>query len=133
MSTVGMIGPARMVAPVLRVRDLEVSTAWYRERLGLTPGYLSPAGAVEPLATFDLGGPLVLWQLPAGTSRHRDENDRNSHIVVVVDGPLGDVRDRLVARGVEVTEIRTGSDNEYFDLFDPDANRFEISRPRTGG
>lgn len=128
-----MIGPARMVAPVLRVRDLKASIAWYRGRLGLTPGYVSPDDATEPLATFDLGGPLVLWQLPAGVGRDRAHNDRNSHIVVVVDGPLEAVRDRLVAHGVEATEIRTGSDNVYFDLYDPDANRFEISRPLTTG
>lgn len=131
MNGVGLVGPARMVAPVLRVRDLGASIAWYRDRLGLTPGYVSPADATEPFATFDLGGPLVLWQLPVGVVRDRDHNDRNSHIVVVVDGPLGAVRDRLVAQGLEVTEIRTGSDNQYFDLYDPDANRFEISRPRT--
>lgn len=125
----GAFGPVRMVATVLRVSDLSASVEWYRDTLGLVPGYVSPPGAVDPLATFDLGGPLVLWQLPAGVKRDRGHNDRNSHVVVVVDGDLAPLRQRLAAAGAEVTDVNKGSDNWYFDVYDPDGNRFEISRP----
>ena len=128
-AVLGRLGQVQMVAPVLRVRDLAASVAWYRDRLGLVARYVSPPDTAEPLASFDLGGSLVLWQLPSGVARDRADNGRNSHIVVVVDTDLEPVRQRLVEAGVEVTEVRRGSDNSYFDVYDLDGNRFEISRP----
>lgn len=122
--------PTRMVAPVLRIRDLGTSVAWYRERLGLTPAYVSPDGAVDPIASFVIGGaPVVLWQLPTGVTRDRSHNETNSHVVIVIDRGLDDLHRDLTAAGVETTSIRPGSDNELFDFYDPDGNRFEVSRP----
>jgi len=129
LNDAGPFDAVRMVAPVLRVADLAASVEWYTERFGLEPLYVSPPGAEDPIASFRLGGPLILWQLPDGVARDRTDNDRNSHVVVVVDTDLAPVRDRLAAAGVEVGAVRPGSDNELFDVFDPDGNRFEISRP----
>ncbi len=62
--------------------------------------------------------------------RDRTDVDRTtSMVVVVVDGELGPIHDRLAGAGVEVTEVGPGADNERFFFFDPDGNRFEVSRP----
>jgi catechol 2,3-dioxygenase-like lactoylglutathione lyase family enzyme len=120
----------RMVAPVLRVRDLAASVEWYSTRLGLTPLYVSPPDAVHPIASFQIAGaPVILWQLEPGVERDRADNGRNSHVVIVVESDLVPIHDRFVAAGVEATDVHPGSDNELFDLYDLDGNRFEISRP----
>jgi catechol 2,3-dioxygenase-like lactoylglutathione lyase family enzyme len=130
MTDPGVFGPARMVAPVLRVGDLAASVAWYSNCLGLTPLYVSPADAVHPIASFAIAGtPVILWELEPGIVRDRADNDRNSHVVIVVESDLEPIRAALVAAGVEATAVRPGSDNELFDVYDPDGNRFEISRP----
>jgi catechol 2,3-dioxygenase-like lactoylglutathione lyase family enzyme len=119
-----------MVTTVLRVRDLTASVSWFRDRLKIEPLFVSPHDAAEPLASFPFAGAvLTLWQLPRGEERDRIDLDRTTYVVVVVDGELDPVRDRLVAAGVEVTEVGPGADNERFYFFDPDGNRFEVSRP----
>lgn len=130
MTDAGVFGPVRMVSSVLRVRDLAASVEWYSTRLGLMPLYVSPPDAVHPIASFVLAGaPIILWQLEPGVVRDRADNERNSHVVVVVESDLDPIHDRLVAAGVEATDVHPGSDNELFDVYDPDGNRFEISRP----
>jgi catechol 2,3-dioxygenase-like lactoylglutathione lyase family enzyme len=119
-----------MVTTVLRVSDLAASVNWFRDRLNIEPFFVSPQGAAEPLAAIPFAGTvLTLWELPRGEERDRADLDRTTYVVVVVDGELGPVRDRLVAAGVEVTEVGPGADNERFYFFDPDGNRFEVSRP----
>ncbi len=124
MTEVGRFGPVRMVAPVLRVADLEASVAWYASHLGVEATFVSPPDAPDRLAALSVGGPVVLWELaqPAPDAAR-------AHLVVVVDALLGPIRDRLVAAGTAASEIRAGSDNELFDVFDPDGNRIEVSRP----
>jgi len=126
----GALGPVTMVTTVLRVSDLAASVTWFRDRLGIEPVFVSPHGAAEPLASFPFAGAvLTLWQLPPGEERNRTDLDRTSYVVVVVDGELDPIHDRLESAGVEVTEVAPGADNERFYFFDPDGNRFEVSRP----
>ncbi len=119
-----------MVTTVLRVSDLAESVNWFRDRLKIEPFFVSPDDAAEPLAAVPFAGAvLTLWELPRGDERDRADLDRTTHVVVVVDGELGPLHDRLAAAGVEVTEVGPGADNERFYFFDPDGNRFEVSRP----
>lgn len=119
-----------MVTTVLRVSDVTASVSWFRDRLKIEPVFVSPHDAAEPLASFPFAGAvLTLWELPRGENRDRTDLDRTTYVVVVVDGKLGPVHDRLAAAGVEVTEVGPGADNERFYFFDPDGNRFEVSRP----
>jgi catechol 2,3-dioxygenase-like lactoylglutathione lyase family enzyme len=120
-----------MVTTVLRVSDLDASVTWYRDRLKIEPVYVSPQDAAERLASFPLAGAvLTLWQLPLDEERDRIDQSLTSYVVVVIDGAPDPVHDRLAAAGVEVTEVAPGADNERFFFFDPDGNRFEVSRPR---
>jgi catechol 2,3-dioxygenase-like lactoylglutathione lyase family enzyme len=119
-----------MVTTVLRVSDLAASVSWFQDRLKIEPVFVSPHDAAEPLASFPFAGAvLTLWQLPRGEEHDRTHLDRTTYVVVVVDGELDPIRDRLAAAGVEVTEVGPGADNDRFYFFDPDGNRFEVSRP----
>jgi catechol 2,3-dioxygenase-like lactoylglutathione lyase family enzyme len=120
---------ATTAMPLLRVRDVAASVAWYREKLGLEPVHVGADGADHPFAVFQIAGVTVsMWQLPAGRSRVRLDNDSNTYVVVVTNAELEDVRRTLAARGVDVGEIRRSANNEFLWFHDPDDNRFEISR-----
>jgi len=129
----GALGPVSMVTTVLRVSDLAASVTWFRDRLEIEPVFVSPDDAVEPLAVLPFAGAvLTLWERAPDRRHDRTDGDGTTFVVVVIDGPPGPVHDRLAAAGVEVTEVGPGADNERFYFFDPDGNRFEVSRPNTG-
>jgi hypothetical protein len=72
---------------------------------------------------------VSLWQLPANQARVREDNDRNSYVVVVMNGDLEPARRALIERGVDVGEVRRSANNEFVWFHDLDGNRFELSRP----
>lgn len=126
----GALGPVTMVTTVLRVSDLDASVTWFQDRLKIAPVFVSPHDAAERLASFPFAGAvLTLWQLSPDEEREPIDHDRTTYVVVVIDREPGPVHDRLAAAGVEVTEVAPGADNERFFFFDPDGNRFEVSRP----
>jgi catechol 2,3-dioxygenase-like lactoylglutathione lyase family enzyme len=128
--SLGALGPVTLVTTVLRVSDLAASVSWFRNRLEIEPVFVSPQDAADRLASFPFAGAvLTLWELPRGEVRDHTDHDHTTYVVVVIDGELGPVHARLAAAGVEVTEVAPGSDNERFFFFDPDGNRFEVSRP----
>lgn len=123
---------ASMVATVLRVRDVATSVRWYRDKLGLEPIHVGSDGPDHPIAAYAIAGSVVsLWQLPAGQTRVRNDNDRNSYVVAVMNRDLEPVRQNLVERGVETGEVRRSANNEFIWFYDLDGNRFELSRPLT--
>jgi catechol 2,3-dioxygenase-like lactoylglutathione lyase family enzyme len=100
-----------LVEVVVYTRDMERATAFYRDTLGLEPSYES-----EHWTTFRTG-PCVL-ALHAG-SEPPDPTFR------VTDADAERVR--LVAAGVEVTDVREPAPGlRVFDARDPDGNRFSI-------
>jgi hypothetical protein len=72
-----------------------------------------------------------LWQLPPGAQRPREHSDQSTYVVAVVKGDLEALRGSLESRGVEVGQLRRSANNEFFWFWDPDGNRFELSRPIT--
>jgi hypothetical protein len=59
----------------------------------------------------------------------REDNDRNTYVVVVLNGDLEPARRVLIDRGVDVGEVRRSTNNEFVWFHDLDGNRFELSRP----
>ncbi|PXX05386.1 VOC family protein [Mycolicibacterium moriokaense] len=128
--TGGVFDDASMVSTIVRVRDVAASVAWYREKLGLEPIHVGADGPENPIAVYTIAGAVVsLWQLPANQARVREENDRNSYVVVVLNGDLDAARRALIDRGVDVGEVRRSANNEFVWFHDLDGNRFELSRP----
>ena len=123
---------AEMMATIIRVRDVAASVEWYREKLDLDPLHVGSDGPDHPIAAFAIAGSVIsLWQLPPGSRRPRDDTDVSTYVVAVVKGDLEAQRRALEARGVEVGELRRSANNEFFWFYDPDGNRFELSRPLT--
>jgi catechol 2,3-dioxygenase-like lactoylglutathione lyase family enzyme len=128
--TGGIFDDASMVSTIVRVRDVAASVAWYREKLGLEPIHVGADGPEHPIAVYTIAGAVVsLWQLPANQARVREDNDRNSYVVVVVNGDLEPARRVLIDKGVDVGEVRRSANNEFVWFHDLDGNRFELSRP----
>jgi catechol 2,3-dioxygenase-like lactoylglutathione lyase family enzyme len=127
--TGGVFDDASMVSIVVRVRDMAASIAWSREKLGLEPVHVGADGPEHPIAVYTIAGSVIsLWQLPANQGRVREDNDRNTYVVVVLNGELEPVRRALIDRGLEVGEIRRSANNEFVWFHDPDGNLFELSR-----
>jgi catechol 2,3-dioxygenase-like lactoylglutathione lyase family enzyme len=128
--TGGVFDDASMVATVVRVRDVAASVAWYREKLGLEPIHVGADGPENPIAVYTIAGAVVsLWQLPSNQARVREDNDRNTYVVVVLNGDLETARRELIDRGVDIGEVRRSANNEFVWFHDLDGNRFELSRP----
>jgi catechol 2,3-dioxygenase-like lactoylglutathione lyase family enzyme len=126
----GIFDQASMVATILRVRDVAASVQWYREKLGLEPMHVGSDGPDHPIAAYTIAGSVVsLWQLPPGQARATEDNDRNTYVVVVMNGGLEPARRALIERGVDIGEIRRSENNEFVWFHDLDGNRWELSRP----
>jgi catechol 2,3-dioxygenase-like lactoylglutathione lyase family enzyme len=118
-----------MLTTVVRVRSVNASVAWYREKLGLEPIHVGSDGPDQPIAAFMVAGSVVsLWQLPA-EARNVDP-DAATYVVAVIDtDDLGSARNLLIERGVEVGDLCRSEHYEYVWFYDLDGNRYELSRP----
>jgi predicted enzyme related to lactoylglutathione lyase len=106
-----------LVEVVVYTRDMERVIAFYRDVLGLEPDFESPHWT-----TFRTG--VCTFALHAGS----EAPDPTFQV-----GDAAAERDRLMAAGVEVTEIREPvAGLRVFDARDPDGNRFSIESRATG-
>jgi catechol 2,3-dioxygenase-like lactoylglutathione lyase family enzyme len=106
-----------LVEVVVYTRDMERATAFYRDTLGLEPDFES-----EHWTTFRTGACTLA--LHAGA-------EAPDPTFQVTDAAAE--RDRLVAAGVDVTEIREPAAGlRVFDARDPDGNRFSIESRAAG-
>lgn len=105
---------------ILRVSNIENAKNWYIEKLGFGLLYEDPASR---LAVLDTYGPtsLTLWQTDYTLSVHRDTANYPILKTVQVEA----LRNELVHRGVETSEISYGDGVSFFQFFDPDGNVLE--------
>jgi catechol 2,3-dioxygenase-like lactoylglutathione lyase family enzyme len=123
-SSPNVFADTTVASVVLRVRDLEQSIEWYREKFGLTP---IAAGEDGPAVAYVINSLVVaLWQLPPGEQRERADNDRNTGLTFVVDD-LDAKRAELEQRGIECGVTQRSAHHAFFWCHDPDHNRFEFS------
>lgn len=128
----GILEGIGLATTILRVRSVEESVAWYRKNLGLEPAWVGRDGPEHPVAAYVVAGALVsLWQLPPGERRDAADNDRNSYVIFVTDRDPADLHAELAARGVRVDPLRSSANARFFWFYDPDDNRFEVSRVTT--
>jgi predicted enzyme related to lactoylglutathione lyase len=101
----------QLVEIVVYTRDMAGATVFYRDVLGLEPEFESPHWT-----TFRTGACTLA--LHAGS-------EAPDPTFEVADAAAE--RERLLAAGVEVTEIREPAAGlRVFDAWDPDGNRFSI-------
>lgn len=119
-----------MTATVVRVRDVQASVAWYRDKLGLKPTHVGEDGPDHPIASFVIAGSVMsLWQLPVEQAPTTNDPETSTYVVAVMNTDLAPVRNLLAERGVEVGEVRRSANHEFFWFYDLDGNRFELSHP----
>jgi predicted enzyme related to lactoylglutathione lyase len=106
-----------LVEVVVYTEDMARATAFYRDVLGLEPDFESPHWT-----TFRTGACMLA--LHAGS-------EAPDPTFEVADAAAE--RERLIAAGVDVTEIREPAPGlRVFDARDPDGNRFSIESRATG-
>ncbi len=108
------------------VADLDASEAFYRDQLGFTHAFDFVNDAGERHGVYlHIGGRSFL-ELFTGDLSAPAEGQSYRHLCLEVDDMDATVSE-LTGRGVEVTEVKLGSDNSYQAwLADPDGNRIEL-------
>jgi catechol 2,3-dioxygenase-like lactoylglutathione lyase family enzyme len=123
------LGEVFFASPLLRVADRDRTVEWFRTVLGLEPLVVGSDGAAHPFAVFAIGGmTFAVWQLPPGVVRSRDENDRNTYLVLTHPDPAR-AHAELVAAGADVGRLSESEHHTFFWFHDPDGNRYEIASP----
>ena len=108
------------------VRDLQTSLAFYRDKLGLTETFpVYDDAGVHAGQYLHIGGRSFL-ELFAGEVAGAGDKPSYKHFCLEVDDIHAEAN-RLRQLGVDVTEVKTGSDHSLQCwLADPDDNRIEF-------
>jgi catechol 2,3-dioxygenase-like lactoylglutathione lyase family enzyme len=117
----------KLVATTLYVADLDKALDWYREQLGWVPASEGSDG--HRYAAFSFGGALVVLEPIEAALEPAARGSENTTLNVMIDRDPVEVREALLARGVECGEVVL-SGFASFLMRDLDGNRFYITRPR---
>lgn len=123
------IGDVTMVAVTLYVSDLDAALAWYDAKLGWQP--ISVGSDGHAYASFGLAGSIVVLEPIEAALEPKPFGTENTTLNVLVEDDPVEVRERLIAGGVECGEMVL-SGFASFLMRDPDGNRFYITRKREG-
>ena len=110
---------------ILQVKDMNIQVAFYRDKLGLKVTY--PEGVVdyanEGWVTFDTGRCVLALH---GGGRIR-QGETPSHRIVFQADDIQASRNKLLARGVQVGEVRSPAPGvQVVDGRDPEGNVYAI-------
>jgi catechol 2,3-dioxygenase-like lactoylglutathione lyase family enzyme len=102
---------------IIRVSDLSVSSAWYKEKLGMEIVFEDPGLRLTVLNT---GGPtsLTLWE-----TMEKMTSSMSFPILKTFDA--AQIYQTLKSRGVSVGELLEDPGVRYFTFLDPDGNKLE--------
>jgi predicted enzyme related to lactoylglutathione lyase len=114
---------------ILYVRDVDRLAAFYQSAFGLD--------IVEEIsgewAVLDAGAcQLALHRVgPAYRGTERSMAESNAKLVLTIDCPLAALRDALIAKGVQLGEIKSypGVTGLLCDGRDPEGNVFQLAEP----
>lgn len=108
------------------VSDLEKSMAFYQDVLGLTPAFDFVNEEGKRYGYYLHLGERTFIELFSGQLAERAEGQPFRHICLEVND-IQATAAAIRAKGVEVTEIKTGKDHSYQAwITDPDGNRIEL-------
>jgi catechol 2,3-dioxygenase-like lactoylglutathione lyase family enzyme len=128
--TESFLDQVQLATVAIRVADIDLAVAWYRDILGMEPLHRGRDGNTPPYAAYTVAGMIItVWQLADNQRRSAEENDRNSYVMFVYSGDIEALHTRLVAAGVKADALRNSANNRFFWFHDLDHNRWEVSQP----
>lgn len=109
---------------ILRVKNLEKSKLWYKDKLGFK---IIWEDIKLKLVVLDTGGKtsLTIWQTDKEITV--DKETSAFPIFGVKDANL--IKEKLTINEVKVDNIITDDHTKYFRFYDPDGNIFEVCEP----
>ena len=108
------------------VSDLDQAIDFYQNKLGLTPAFDFIDDQGNKYGQYLYLGERTFIEIFQGQLAERAEGQPFRHICLEVDD-IHKTVDELKAKGLEVTEIKTGKDHSYQAwITDPDGNRIEL-------
>ena len=105
---------------IVRVKDIETSRKWYREKLGLSPLWDDPNMKLTVLQTNGTTS-LTLWQ----TGEEISTNRETASYPIFKTPDASALKDQLQTRGVETGDVIEDEYVRYFFFYDPDGNILE--------
>jgi glyoxylase I family protein len=108
------------------VSNLEESINFYKDKLGLSPAFDFINDKNERFGIYLHIGGRSFIELFKGNSEQSEQKQSYKHFCLEVDD-IQSTASELRKRGVEVSEVKMGSDNSWQAwLSDPDGNRIEL-------
>lgn len=108
------------------VSDLDKSISFYKDILGFSPAFDFINDKGERFGIYLHIGGRNFIELFIGKPQPADQNQSFRHFCLEVDD-MQETVSKLRSNGVEVSEIKMGSDNSWQAwLSDPDGNRIEL-------
>lgn len=101
----------------LKVRDIEKSSRWYQETLGLVEHYKEEHYVI--LKIGESGVPLTL-------EKGEPNSGGSSTYPIFFSSSIEKAHQVLSSQGVVVTDIKQDGLNTYFELVDPDGNKSQL-------
>jgi catechol 2,3-dioxygenase-like lactoylglutathione lyase family enzyme len=116
-----------LAAVTLYVSDLDAAVSWYATALGLVPAMVGKDA--ERYASFVLGGTIIVLEPRQAALEAAAPGSESTTVNLVVDRDPADVRDELLARGVDCGALVASPHYHSFLMRDLDGNRFYVTRP----
>jgi catechol 2,3-dioxygenase-like lactoylglutathione lyase family enzyme len=121
------LGVVDLAATTMYVVDLDAAVSWYRNVLGLHP--VMVGADAHRYATFQVGGALVVLEPIEAAIEPAVPGAESTTINLIVNRDARKVREDLVNRGAECSEIVQSPHYNSFLLRDQDGNRFYVAQP----
>lgn len=100
----------------LKVRDIEKSSRWYQEMLGLVEHYKEEHYVILKIGEGDISLTLEKGE-PSG---------QDTAYLIFFSSILDEAHQVLSERGVKVSDIQKDGLNTFFELYDLDGNKSQI-------
>ena len=119
---------------IIYVQDVERLSEFYRQAFGF-PLVQHIAGEWAVLQAGPCELALHRVGLPYRDAEGRPGEGSNAKIVFAIDSPVAEIRDRLIATGISMGEIKQypGLTGRLCDGRDPEGNVFQLAGPSETG